>query len=173
MMEEIGIITAVERRNSLQYIWVETQIKSTCGGCQANDECGTGIVAKAFSPKKEQLSLPCEQTAKVGQEVKLGIPEDRLLSASALVYLLPLVAMLCTALATQYSLPLLGLQAEGWIIASAIIAAALSFYWLSYYFKQAKQADYQPQLISLLPWHGDKIKFVSVAVSQINNQDRL
>jgi len=163
MMEEIAVITAVERRNKLQYIRVETQIKSTCGGCQANDDCGTGIVAKAFSPKKEHLYLPCEQAAKVGQEVKLGIPEERLLSASALVYLLPLMAMLGAAMATQFSLPLLGLQGEGWIIASAIIAAALSFYWLSYYFKQDKHGDYQPQLIALLPWQGESIKFVTLS----------
>lgn len=162
MMEEIGIITAVERRNSLQYIRVETQIKTTCGGCQANDDCGTGVVAKAFSPKKEQLYLPCEQVVKVGQGVKLGIPEERLLSASALVYLLPLVAMLSAALAAQFSLPLLGLQAEGWIIASAIVAAALSFYWLNYYFKQDKQGDYQPQLIALLPTQGESIDFVTL-----------
>lgn len=162
-MEEIGIITAVERRNSLQYIWVETQIKSTCGGCQANNDCGTGVVAKAFSPKKEQLYLPCEQTVKVGQGVKLGIPEERLLSASALVYLLPLMAMMGAALVAQFSLPLLGLQGEGWIITSAVIAAAVSFYWLSHYFKQDKHSDYQPQLIALLPWQGESIEFVTLS----------
>jgi sigma-E factor negative regulatory protein RseC len=162
MMEEIGIITGVERRNDLQYILVETQIKTTCGGCQANDDCGTGIVAKAFSPKKEQLYLLCESAVKVGQGVKLGIPEERLLSASALVYLLPLVVMLSAALAAQFSLPLLGLEGEAWIIASAFIAAVLSFYWLRYYFKQDKHADYQPQLIALMPWQGESIDFVTL-----------
>jgi sigma-E factor negative regulatory protein RseC len=162
MMEEIGIISAVEMRNNQQYIRVETQIKTTCGGCQANDDCGTGVVAKAFSPKKEQLYLLCESAVNVGQGVKLGIPEDRLLSASALVYLLPLVAMLCAALLAQFTLPLLGLQAEGWIIATVFITAILSFYWLRYFFKQDKQADYQPQLIALMPWQGESIDCVTL-----------
>jgi sigma-E factor negative regulatory protein RseC len=169
VIEEIGTITAVEHSNNRQQIWVETQIKTTCGGCQANDDCGTGIVARAFSPKKEQLILDCDQTVKVGQQVKLGIPEERLLSASALVYLLPLVCMACAALFAQFALTSVGIQGEGWVILSALISAIFSFYAVSQYLKKDKQADYQPQLLGLLPWQGEAIEFVSLDDSANNN----
>ncbi|MFT5676558.1 MAG: sigma-E factor negative regulatory protein RseC, partial [Paraglaciecola sp.] len=113
MIEEIGVITAIDKKDNEQYIWIETQIKTTCGGCQANDNCGTGIVAKAFTPKKEQLHLACDETVNVGQQVKLGIPEEDLLMASALVYLLPIVVVLLTAVIAQFVFPMLGLHAEG------------------------------------------------------------
>ncbi|MFT4937068.1 MAG: sigma-E factor negative regulatory protein RseC [Paraglaciecola sp.] len=165
MIEEIGVITAIDKKDNAQYIWIETQIKTTCGGCQANDNCGTGIVAKAFTPKKEQLYLACDETVSVGQQVKLGIPEESLLMASALVYLLPIVVVLLTAVIAQFVLPQLGLHAEGWVVLSAILAALGCFKQVSVYLKHNKQAEYQPQLIGLLPWHGEAIDFVSVSAA--------
>jgi sigma-E factor negative regulatory protein RseC len=165
MIEEIGVITAIDKKNDEQYIWIETQIKTTCGGCQANDNCGTGVVAKAFTPKKEQLYLACDDAVNVGQQVKLGIPEEHLLMASALVYLLPIVVVLVTAVIAQFIFPLLGLYGEGWVVASAILAGFGCFKRISFYLKHDKQADYQPQLIGLLPWHGEAIDFVSVSTT--------
>jgi sigma-E factor negative regulatory protein RseC len=163
MIEEIGVITAIDKKDNEQYIWIETQIKTTCGGCQANDNCGTGIVAKAFTPKKEQLHLACDETVNVGQQVKLGIPEEDLLMASALVYLLPIVVVLLTAVIAQFVFPMLGLHSEGWVVASAILAAIACFKRISFYLKHDKKADYQPHLIGLLPWQGEAIDFVSVS----------
>ena len=163
MIEEMGVITAIDTKDNTQYVWIETQIKTTCGGCQANDNCGTGVIAKALTPKKEQLYLACEETVNVGQQVKLGIPEENLLKASALVYLLPIVVVLITALIAQLVFPLLGLYAEGWVVISAMLAAIICFKRISVYLKHDKQADYQPQLMALVPWHGEVIDVVSVS----------
>lgn len=162
MIEEVGVITGIDKQNHEQYIWVETKIKTTCGGCQANDNCGTGVIAKALTPKKEQLYLACDETVNIGQQVKLGIPEGNLLKASALVYLLPIVVVLVTALIAQFVFPLLGLYAEGWVVVSAMLAAFGCFKRISNYLKHDASHDYQPQLIGLLPWHGEAIDFVSV-----------
>lgn len=153
MIEEIGVITAVDK----DHIWVETQIKTTCGGCQAQDNCGTGVVAKAFAPKKDQLILRCKHAAKVGQRVKLGIEENHLLSASALVYLLPLMMMIVSAVAAQYFLPLWGLQHELWVVAVSFFSTALTFYWLRVKSKNTNDHRLQPKLLAILPAEAEMI----------------
>ena len=147
MIEEIGTITAVDK----DHIWVETEIKTTCSGCQAKDNCGTGVVAKAFAPKSDKLIFRCHQQASVGQKVKLGIPEEALLSASAWVYLLPLLVLIGGALLGQYLLPLLGLAHEGFLILFAFGCTAASFLWVKRRLKGAGDHSYQPKLLALLP----------------------
>ncbi|GAA0857021.1 SoxR reducing system RseC family protein [Aliiglaciecola litoralis] len=153
MIEEIGVITAVDK----DHIWVETEIKTTCGGCQAQDNCGTGVVAKAFAPKKEKLILRCKQVASVGQRVKLGIEEDQLISASAIVYVLPLVIMIIAALGAQALLPSFGMEHEGWVIGASFFATLLSFKWVKR--KATKDGDtkFQPKLLAILPAEEDMI----------------
>ncbi|GAB2689463.1 SoxR reducing system RseC family protein [Aliiglaciecola sp. 3_MG-2023] len=153
MIEEIGVITAVDK----DHIWVETEIKSTCGGCQAQDNCGTGVVAKAFTPKKEQLILRCHHTAKVGQKVKLGVAESQLLTASAMMYLLPLLVMIVTALSGQYLLPLMDLQHELWIVGAAFITTFLTFRFLKKYANQPHTNRFQPKLLAILPAQEDPV----------------
>lgn len=165
MIEEIGTITATVKQDDKQFIYVETQIKTTCGGCQANDDCGTGILAKAFSPKKEQVYLLCEEEVKVGQKVKLGIPETTLLSASVLVYILPLVIMMAIAILAQSLLPLLGLVGELWVVGLALLSAILTFYYIRSYIKNHKLQDYQPHLIATFPWQGESIDILTISNS--------
>lgn len=147
MIEEIGVITAVDR----DHIWVETEIKSTCGSCQAESSCGTGVVAKAFSPKKERLILRCRQTTKVGQKVKLGIEENSLLGASALMYLLPLAVLIGAALLSQTLLPLAGLNSELWTIALSFFCTWLCFRWLKNKVLNKEETKFQPKLLAILP----------------------
>lgn len=153
MIEEIGVITAVDK----DHIWVETQIKTTCGGCQAQDHCGTGVIAKAFAPKKDQLILRCKQAASVGQRVKLGIEENHLLGASALVYLLPLIAMIVAAVLAQNVLPNWGLEHELWIVAVSFFATALTFVWVRARSKDSEDHRLQPKLLAILPAESDVI----------------
>ena len=153
MIEEIGTITAVDD----DHIWVETQIKTTCSGCQANDNCGTGVVAKAFAPKKDKLIFRCHQRAKVGQKVKLGIPEQALITASALVYMLPLLVLVTSVLVAQSLLPLWGFEHEGFVILSAIVSTGVAFLWVRSKVKQDKNHHYQPRLLEILPATDDAI----------------
>ena len=74
MIEEIGVICAIEHHNSQQVVLVETQIKSTCGSCEAQSNCGTGAIAKVFASKRETLRFRLNEMVEVGQKVSLGIP---------------------------------------------------------------------------------------------------
>lgn len=153
MIEEIGTITAVDQ----DHIWVETQIKTTCQSCVANDNCGTGTVAKAFSPKTEQLILRCHQDAKIGQKVKLGIPEQHLLNASALVYLLPLVMLVVSAIVAQTMLPILGASSELWIVGCSLLTTTACFLMIKRYVKADKSDRFQPKLLALIPLEEEQI----------------
>ena len=98
MIEEIGVISAIQESGSEQVVLIETQIKSTCGSCEAQSNCGTGAIAKVFARKRETLKFKLNDSVKVGQKVSLGIPEESLLKASAIVYCLPLLAIIFSAL---------------------------------------------------------------------------
>ncbi len=147
MIEEIGVITAVDK----DHIWVETQIKTTCGSCEAQENCGTGVVAKAFAPKKEKLILRCKQATRVGQRVKLGIQEEHLISASALMYVLPLITLVVVSLVSQFALPIAGLDHELWVVVFTFLATYLSFLWVKKKAEKDPDSRFQPKLLAILP----------------------
>lgn len=130
MIEEMGTVVAVEG----EYAWVETQVKTTCGSCQASDACPTSTVAKAFTPKAEhiKLAVPCKLV--VGQQVKIGIAEQALLRASTMMYIVPILLMILAASLFQYIMPNLHELA---VLFIAFFAAFCGFWWASAYAKKS------------------------------------
>jgi sigma-E factor negative regulatory protein RseC len=98
LLEEVGRIVAYDAKG---WVRVEVELKSACNHCSNSDNCGTSAVAKAFSVKTQQFSLPCETLYPIGDLVKLGLPASVLLKAAALVYLLPLLGLFVGALIGQ------------------------------------------------------------------------
>jgi len=162
MIEEIGVICTIEQHNSQQVVFVETQIKSTCGSCEAQSNCGTGAIAKVFASKRETLRFRLNEMVEVGQKVSLGIPEENLLKASALVYCLPLLALVLSALAGQHILPLLGLKAEGWLILFAAICTYLTFNFVRRFLSDADQGEFYPRILKVFPLKIDNIQVKQV-----------
>ncbi len=158
MIEEIGIICAVEHINSQQVVLVETQIKSTCGSCEAQSNCGTGAIAKFFASKRETLRFSFNDVVEVGQKVSLGIPEENLLKASAIVYCLPLFSLILSALLGQNILPLFGLFAEGWLILFCAICTFLTFSSVSRFLSSSEQGDFHPRILKVYPLELDIIQ---------------
>ena len=151
MIEEIGIICAIEQHNSQQVILVETQIKSTCGSCEAQSNCGTGAIAKVFATKRETLRFRLNEIVEVGQKVSLGIPEENLLKASVMVYCLPLFSLVLSALAGQTLLPLLGLMAEGWLILFSAICTYLTFRFVRRFLSRSDEGEFHPRILKVFP----------------------
>lgn len=162
MIEEIGVISAIEHHNSQQVVLVETQIKSTCGRCEAQSNCGTGAIAKVFANKRETLRFRLSDVVEVGQKVSLGIPEENLLKASAIVYCLPLLALIMSALAGQFLLPLLGLNAEGWLILFSAICTYITFRFVRRFLSRSDQGDFHPRILKVFPLESDNIQFKQV-----------
>jgi sigma-E factor negative regulatory protein RseC len=157
MIEEIGVVCSIEQHNNQQVVMVETQIKSTCGSCEAQSNCGTGAIAKVFANKREMLRFQLNELVEVGQKVSLGIPEENLLKASALVYCLPLFALVLSALVGQALLPLVGLMAEGWLILCSVICTYLTFRFVRRYLSSADQGDFYPRILKVFPLEIDNI----------------
>ncbi len=147
MIEELGVVTAV----SADHIWVETQIKTTCSGCEQNTSCGTGMIAKTVASKSQMLKLACREQAVVGQQAKLGLPEQTLVGVSALFYLFPLFVMIIVGAITEFVSFQLSLDNEALSIISSLGALIGSFYIINRWLKGKKSESYQPQLLSLLP----------------------
>ncbi|MES2673368.1 MAG: SoxR reducing system RseC family protein [Pseudomonadota bacterium] len=104
MILEVGLITAVEPEG----LWVETIHRSTCGSCHAQKGCGQSLLAK-HGASTSQLWVLLEgrnaQDYYVGDEVRIGIPEDVVATSALFIYMVPLIGMvLATILAHQQAL---------------------------------------------------------------------
>jgi len=162
MIEEIGVIRSIEQHNNQQVVMVETQIKSTCGSCEAQSNCGTGAIAKVFASKREMLRLQLNELVEVGQKVSLGIPEESLLKASAMVYCLPLFTLVLSALVGQTILPLVGLVAEGWLILFCAINTYLTFRLVRGFLSSTDHGDFHPRILKVFPLEIDNIQVKQV-----------
>ncbi|MBY5993489.1 SoxR reducing system RseC family protein [Ferrimonas balearica] len=118
MIEAVGTVLRCEG-GRVTLTW---QSQSACGHCEQGDQCGTGVVAKALTPKSNILTLPCGRDYPQGTQLRLGIAESDLLSASALVYLFPLAGLLAGAILGQQ---LAG--SEGGSIALALLGGVGGF----------------------------------------------
>lgn len=82
-----------------QYVWVETQRKSSCGHCSVKNGCGTHVLSKVLGNKLAQVRCLNVQMTELseGDKVVIGLKESSLLNGSLLIYLLPLLVMIVFA----------------------------------------------------------------------------
>ena len=83
MLEEIATVM----KSQTDGVWLKTQSVSSCNACQANNDCGTGVVAKALTPRENLFFVKSPLQLLEGQKVKIAVSEQHLLSAAALLYL--------------------------------------------------------------------------------------
>lgn len=138
----MGLVTKVEGNT----VWVKTQIKTTCGSCQVKDNCGTSVIAKVFNPKPELLRLHSPISLSCGQRVKLGIPEETLVSASALIYLFPLLVFISAVIASQAFWGVHELVS----LLFGLAAALCGFWWVSRYSKKQHSGAFSPIIMGAM-----------------------
>ncbi|NMH58935.1 SoxR reducing system RseC family protein [Alteromonas ponticola] len=131
-----------------EWVTVEAAIKTTCNGCQASDDCGTGVVSRALAPRAQQLTIKTPMAVKVGDVVKVGVPEVGILAASAWLYLLPLGVFLVSALVFSSLLPSLGLISELWVLLASASVTLVGFVQTSRWLKSKDSTKYQPVILS-------------------------
>ncbi|MFT6927228.1 MAG: sigma-E factor negative regulatory protein RseC [Psychromonas sp.] len=123
MVAEKGKIIAIEKNKGKTLAHIEYISKSACSSCQNNDNCGVGVVSKTFSDKALQFSIPYTEEMKVNNFVELRINNKDLIKSAMLVYLVPLLFFICSALiAKQFYI-----TNEAFIILIAISWAAIGF----------------------------------------------
>jgi len=101
MITETGRVVAIRGGKA----WVQTIRASACESCSARSGCGQRVLASASGGRANQILVNNHLQACVGDEVTVAIDESALLSASLLVYALPLLLMLLGAVLGQYWVP--------------------------------------------------------------------
>jgi sigma-E factor negative regulatory protein RseC len=88
MIEDIALVARAEGGRA----WIRGRQNGACGGCMQQASCGTATLGRLLPNRELEIvtSLPLQ----AGDRVRVTIDDAHLLSASALLYLLPLLIML-------------------------------------------------------------------------------
>lgn len=123
MIRELAEVVAI----NTDTLRVSTELKTGCGSCAQQSTCGAGIISKAFSDRRAEFEVrkPAGQFY-LGQHIELLLPEQALTQLSLLMYGVPLLALMLSAIV----LGQVTMLSEGWVILSAFASFALSFYGL-------------------------------------------
>ncbi|WP_445396391.1 SoxR reducing system RseC family protein [Zobellella sp. An-6] len=144
MIEEVAIVVAVGEGG----VEVASFSKSACGQCRQNSQCGTGLVSNALPGREHRFFIATELELKVGERVRIGIPEQSLITSALLLYLLPLLLLLAGALLAG-----IGLGAgDGGTLLGATLGGGTGFWLSSRLSRRGGRALSEPVLIGpLLP----------------------
>lgn len=145
MIKETATVVAVDGDK----VTVEAAIKSTCNSCQAQSDCGTGVVSRALAPKTQQLTLYTPMSVKVGQQVTVGIPEAGVLSASAWLYLLPLFTFIFAFFAISRALLVIEIHHELAALLPTMLATYLVYRFIASKLNKIESDKYQPVLLNV------------------------
>lgn len=126
---------------------VSAKIKTTCNACDVQSDCGTGTIARALAPREQQLTIKTPVPVTVGQEVNVGIPEQSVVSASMWLYLVPLLALIASALGLHHVLQSLGIYHELLVLVGANLVTFCVFVWVSHHLKQKDKSSFQPVIL--------------------------
>lgn len=144
MFTEVGQVIAEEGDK----VWVQTQSKTGCSSCKVSSTCGSGIVNKAFSHKVFVTPLKNTINAHINDEVEVGIPEDLVLKASLVVYLLPLIGLILALALSSLMLP--NLTELGSIMSATLglIVGFLGVRWFAH--RKSARQELQPVLLKIV-----------------------
>jgi len=144
MIEETAVVVSVEG----DAVTVQAEVKSTCSSCNAQNDCGTGSIARAFSHRAQRLTLNTPMLVNVGDSVVIGIQEKSVLIASWWLYLVPLIIFLLanlglTALFGESLHELLNFLL-------ALVPTVAGFVWVSGKIKRLDKGRFHPVILRKL-----------------------
>jgi len=145
MLEEQATVVAVENET----VWVEVQRQSVCGQCAANKGCGTGVLQKVLGNKRNIFRVIGELPVNVGDSVIIGVNENALVKGSLIIYAVPIVFMIVSALLGEtIAKQSLSINSDYMSMVGALIGLAVSILGLRWYnHKISKNAEYQAVLL--------------------------
>ena len=121
MPENIGIVIKTEEND---YAHVLLDRKSACGGCQST---GSGCQSCLANTKKMQSRVINAVGANVGDVVKIQLSFGSLSTGAAILYLLPIIVMLCGAFAGSWLVTWLDINSVLGSIIGALFGLVLGF----------------------------------------------
>jgi sigma-E factor negative regulatory protein RseC len=104
-MKEQAVVVAVEDDG----VWVETRRQSSCSACSAKEGCGQGLMSRV-SPGREHyiraiVSRELHPPLVIGDTVSIAVPDESILHASVVVYLVPLLMLIAGMFGGNYLMP--------------------------------------------------------------------
>jgi sigma-E factor negative regulatory protein RseC len=142
MITETGRVIAVKAGKA----WVRTIRASACESCSARSGCGQRVLATASGGRANQVLVDNHLGAEVGDDVTVAIDESALLSASILVYALPLALLVLGAVLGQQWMP----AGDAGAITGALAGLASGFL-VARVLQSRPGRQYEPQLVRVLP----------------------
>ena len=98
MIKETGKIISIEKRHGKKVAIVECISKSACSGCNNQNSCGVGTIAKTHSDKTHQFEMPYKEGMEVDESIELQVNNRDLVHSAILAYLVPLLFFIGGAL---------------------------------------------------------------------------
>ena len=123
MITETGKIIAIKEIQGEKVVQVECISKSSCSGCNSSSNCGVGAVSEAFSDKKHYFEVPYKEGMEVDHAIELQISNGDLIKSASLVYLLPLIFFISSALVIKSFF----YMSEIGLIATSVACAGVGF----------------------------------------------
>lgn len=147
MIEETAQVVSVEGESG-EYVWVETQRQSTCGGCAANQACGTSVLAKVLGTRRTRVRALNRSGAKVGDRVIVGIDESALIRGSLAVYAMPLLTLLGGGIVGALLSERLQVTGESLTLGLGVAGLVAGLLWLKGFTRRIRNdSRYQPVVL--------------------------
>ncbi len=93
-MKETATVIAIEDDS----IWVETQRQGSCNACAVKQGCGQGMMSQLVPGREHYIRALVDREQRrqlaIGDRVEIVVPDELVLKASLIVYLLPLLMLL-------------------------------------------------------------------------------
>ncbi len=119
---------------------VQCQAKSGCGSCPSNQSCGTkalsALAGEKFAP---QFELVVDIPLQIGDKIEIGLAEQSLLLSVFWLYVMPLIALILSALLLSQRI-----QNELWVALGIFIATALTFLLVKKTISKKSQTQFIP-----------------------------
>jgi len=148
MLEETARVIDIEDG----LLIAETESRSACSHCSSSG-CTTSVVAKLFGVRRNRLVMENSLDARPGDEVVIRIPDDLLVRASVMAYLLPLLTMLGAAALGD----VLGMS-EMFMSLLALAGLALGFLLVRWIIRRGPEQRYRPRLSRIVAPDGRRIE---------------
>lgn len=149
MIEESAQVVAVEDADGA-YVWVETQRQSACGGCAANQACGTATLAKVLGQRRTRVRALNQSGARVGDRVIIALDERAMLRGSLALYAVPLAALLVGSIVGALLSVRLQIVDESLTVLLGMAGLAAGLWWLKGFTRRVRDdRRYQPVVLRL------------------------
>lgn len=127
------------------FAWVEPRPHSPCGQCDPVHGCRSLQLARAFSLRQPRFRVLDRLGVEPGDRVTIAVPEAGMLRSAALLYALPVLALLAGAMLAAPAGELAAVLAAG-------ISLLLTFAAVHRYSRRlAADVRFQPHVASRLP----------------------